>query len=82
MDTPGENLVNRLNSINVCWVTKMIKVDSRLTSERTYGGEGRRYAGSSGDRGREVEMSIRVVASLNVREIVTASRGLSVHAKG
>lgn len=27
-------------------------------------------------------MSIRVVASLNVREIVTASRGLSVHAEG
>lgn len=26
-------------------------------------------------------MSIRVVASLNVREIVTASRGLSVHAE-
>ena len=27
-------------------------------------------------------MSIRVVASLKVREIVTASRGLPVHAKG
>jgi hypothetical protein len=27
-------------------------------------------------------MSIRVVASLNVREIVTASRGLSEYAKG
>lgn len=27
-------------------------------------------------------MSIRVVASLNVREIVTASRGLLVHARG
>jgi hypothetical protein len=26
-------------------------------------------------------MSIRVVASLNVREIVTASRGLSVYTK-
>ena len=61
---------------------KPIKVGSRLTSERTYGGEGRKYAGSSGERGREVEMSIRVVASLNVREIVTASRGLSVDAKG
>ena len=27
-------------------------------------------------------MSIKVVASLNVREIVTASRGLWMHAKG
>lgn len=27
-------------------------------------------------------MSIRVVASLNVREIVTASRGLSMYGKG
>jgi len=27
-------------------------------------------------------MSIRVVASLNVREIVTASRGLSMYEKG
>ena len=52
----------------------------RATSERTYGGEGRRYVGSSGDRGRDVEISISVVASLNVREIVTASRGLDVRA--
>jgi hypothetical protein len=49
---------------------------SRLTLERTYGGLGLRYAGSSGERGREVDTSIIVVASLKVRDIVTASRGL------
>ena len=52
------------------------EVSSRLTLERTYGGLGLRYAGSSGERGRDVDTSIIVVASLNVRDIVTASRGL------
>lgn len=52
------------------------EVLSRLTLERTYGGLGLRYAGSSGERGREVDTSIIVVASLKVRDIVTASRGL------
>ena len=55
---------------------------SRATSERTYGGEGRRYVGSSGERGRDVDMSMRVVASLKVREIVTASRGLRMCWRG
>lgn len=51
-------------------------VDLRATSDLTYGGLGLRYIGSLGDRGSEVEMSIRVVESLNVRDIVTASLGL------
>lgn len=54
----------------------------QTTSDLTYGGEGRRYVGSSGERGKEVEMSMRVVASLNVRDIVTASRGLLHFGKG
>lgn len=49
---------------------------SRLTLERTKGGLGLRYAGSSGERGSDVDTSIIVVASLKVRDIVTASRGL------
>ena len=53
----------------------------RATSDRTYGGEGRRYTGSSAERGNEVEMSIKVVASLNVLEMVTASRGLNASCK-
>lgn len=55
--------------------------DSRLTLERTYGGEGLRYAGSSADRGREVDTSMTVVVSLNVRDIVTASLGLHTRSK-
>ena len=51
-------------------------VCSRLTLERTWGGLGLRYAGSSAERGREVDTSMIVVASLKVRDMVTASRGL------
>lgn len=48
----------------------------RWTWDRTKGGAGRRNAGSSGVRGSEVEMSIRVVSSENVLDIVIVSRGL------
>ena len=48
----------------------------RLTWDRTNGGDGLRYVGSSGDRGRDVEKSMTVDASCNVRAIVTASLGL------
>ena len=44
--------------------------------DRTYGGDGLKYAGSSGERGKDVEISIIVDESLNKRDIVTASRGL------
>lgn len=50
--------------------------DSQCTWDLTNGGAGRRYPGSSGDLGSDVEMSIKVVASANVREIVIASLGL------
>jgi hypothetical protein len=44
--------------------------------DRTYGGAGRKYAGSSGERGKLVAISTSVLALLNVRDIVIASRGL------
>jgi len=48
----------------------------RETWDLTYGGDGRRYAGSSGDLGREVAISMTVVSSCIVRAIVTVSLGL------
>ena len=48
-----------------------------MTWDLTNGGEGRRYAGSSSERGRDVVMSITVEGSWIKRDIVMASRGLS-----
>lgn len=44
--------------------------------DRTYGGAGRRKAGSSAERGTDVEISIRVVLSEKVLDMVIVSRGL------
>lgn len=71
----------RLTLFKWCSAGRVRTGDSRLTSERTYGGEGLRYAGSSVDRGREVDTSMTVVVSLNVRDIVTASLGLHTRSK-
>jgi len=39
------------------------RTDLRATFDLTYGGDGRKYAGSSGERGSEVETSIIVDVS-------------------
>lgn len=45
--------------------------------DRTNGGAGRKYAGSSAERGRDVQISISVVWSMYDFAMVIASLGLS-----
>ena len=78
VDDDGTYWIHQANTdtYRLTYQTYPCAVHLHLTLERTHGGEGLRYAGSSIERGRDVDISITVVASLKVRDIVTASLGL------